>query len=63
MSYKILEQREQLTVVTTVEYILKDGSTVTIDVSHYMPKDNNDIIKGIENREITENNKLDNTIE
>lgn len=58
MSYKILNTREQLTVITTVEYTLDDNSVITIDVSHFMPKDNNDIINGIENRLVTENNKL-----
>lgn len=59
MSYKILETKEQKTVITTVEFTLNDGSTKTIDVSHFMPKSEDDIIKGIENRLITENNRLD----
>lgn len=54
MSYNILNTREQLTVITTVEYTFEDGSTSIIDVSHFMPKSEDDIIKGIENRFITE---------
>ena len=59
MSYKILNTREEVTVITTVEYTLKDDSIVTINVSYFMPKSEDDIVKGIENRLITENNRLD----
>ena len=59
MSYKILSTKEQKTIITTVEYTLKDGSTTIVDVSHFMPKSEDDITKGIENRLISENNRLE----
>lgn len=59
MSYKVLETKEQKTVITTVEFTLKDGSSKIVDVSHFMPKSEDDITKGIENRLISENNRLD----
>jgi hypothetical protein len=63
MSYTILNRTETIqvveykTVVTTVEYNI-DGEILTIDVPHFMPSSEDDIILGIENREITERNKL-----
>lgn len=58
MPYTILDRKDQVTVITTVEFTLSDGSTKIIDVPHFMPKDEADIIRGIQNREITENNNL-----
>ena len=52
--YKILNTREEVTVITEVEYTFEDGSTSIVNVSHFMPKQEDDIIKGIENRFITE---------
>lgn len=54
MSYKILNTKEQITVITTVEYTFEDGSTLIIDVSHFMPNSEDDIIQGVKNRFITE---------
>lgn len=52
--YKILNTREEVTVITEVEYTFEDGSTSIVNVSHFMPNSEDDIIKGIENRFITE---------
>jgi len=54
MEYKILDRREQLTIITTVEYTYEDGSIRIVDVSHFMPNNENDIIEGINNRGISE---------
>ena len=62
MNYKILNTREEVTVITEVEYTFEDGSTSIINVSHFMPKSGEDIVKGIENRFITEQNNK-NTVE
>ncbi len=63
MNYKILNTREEVTVITEVEYTFEDGSTSIVNVSHFMPKSEEDIIKGIENRLVTENNNLENLTE
>jgi len=44
------------TVVTKVEYYLDKG-TIIIEVPHFMPKDDNDIIRGLDNRFNSENIK------
>ncbi len=63
MGYRIIETIEQKLVITKVEYTFEDGSTSVIDVTHFQPKDENDIIKGVENRFITEqNNKNSNEV-
>lgn len=63
MEYKIIETTEQKLVITKVEYTFEDGSTSVIDVTHFQPKDENDIIKGVENRFQTEiNNKNSNIV-
>lgn len=56
MNYKILNTREETTVITEVEYTFEDGSVSIVNVSHFMPKSEEDIVKGIENRFITEQN-------
>ncbi len=63
MGYRIIETIEQKLVITKVEYTFEDGSTSVIDVTHFQPKNENDIIKGVENRFITEqNNKNSNEV-
>lgn len=57
MTYKILSRRTEQTVFTTVEYDF-DGQTVIVDVAHFMPNSEEDIIQGIENRAVTEQNRL-----
>lgn len=41
-------------VTTTVEFTFEDGSIEVFDIPHFNPKNDEDIIKGIENRYITE---------
>jgi hypothetical protein len=57
MSFTILSRRAEQTVFTTVEYTF-DNQTVTVEIPHFMPASEEDIIKGIENREVTERAKL-----
>jgi hypothetical protein len=57
MNYKILSRRIEETVFTTVEYDF-DGETVTVEVAHFMPQNEDDIILGIENRAVTEQKRL-----
>jgi len=40
-----------------VEYNF-DGTIVTVEIGHFMPKDEDYIINGIENRAITEQRRL-----
>lgn len=53
MNYTILNRRVEETVITTVEYQFGD-TTVTVDVPHFMPGSEEDIIRGIENRAVSE---------
>ena len=48
------------TVITTVEYAFTDEvvGNITIDVYHYRPLSVNDIITGISNRGVTEQQRL-----
>lgn len=57
MPYTILSRRSEETVFTTVQYNF-DGKIVEVEVAHFMPTSEQDIITGIENREVTEKNKL-----
>jgi len=63
MNYKVLNTREEVTVITEVEYTLNNGEVIIVNVSHFMPKSEEDIVKGIENRLVTENNNLENLTE
>jgi len=65
MNYKEISRKEQIIeqklVTTTVNFDFKDdGFDVqkTIDVEHFNPKDEKDIILGIENRYQSELNEL-----
>lgn len=53
-------------VTTTVEFTFEDASIEVFDIPHFNPKNDEDIIKGIENRYITEqaarNAKVENNI-
>ena len=44
------------TVTTEVEYYLDKG-TIILEVPHFMPKDDADIILGLDNRFVSENRK------
>jgi hypothetical protein len=47
------------TLLTTVEYVFKDGSVETITIPHVMPPSKEEVIRGIENREVSEQRKRD----
>lgn len=57
MNYTILSRRTEETVFTTVEYDF-DGEKVVVEVAHFMPQSEDDITLGIENRAVTEQQKL-----
>jgi hypothetical protein len=57
MSYKILSRRTEQTVFTTVEYDF-DGQIVVVEVAHFMPESEESIVAGIENRAVSEQNRL-----
>lgn len=61
MIYKILS-RENFgdTINTVVEYNY-DGVIVEVNIAHFMPESEADIILGIENRAVSEKRKLTNT--
>jgi hypothetical protein len=48
------------TTITTVEYTLLDNTKIVVDIPHFESKSEEDIIKGISNRYITELKKLEN---
>lgn len=54
MEYKIIGGNTIQIVTTDVEFTFEDGSVEIISIPHFNPKDDNDILKGIENRFITE---------
>jgi hypothetical protein len=54
MTYKILSSRQaDITLITTVEYNL-DGTIVTTEVPHFMPKSQEEIEQNIINRAASE---------
>jgi type III secretion system FlhB-like substrate exporter len=54
MTYKILSSRQaDITLITTVEYNL-DGTIVTTEVPHFMPKSQAEIEQNIINRAASE---------
>jgi hypothetical protein len=54
MTYKILSSRQaDITLITTVEYNL-DGTIITVEVPHFMPKSQAEIEQNIINRAATE---------
>jgi hypothetical protein len=57
MAYTILSRRTEQTVFTTVEYNF-DGQVVVVEVAHFMPESEESIITGIENRAVSEQNRL-----
>jgi hypothetical protein len=60
MSYKINSTKiNDFTLTTNVTYILTDGTEVTVDVPHFSIGTKEQVISGIENREITEQQKHD----
>jgi hypothetical protein len=54
MTYKIISTRQaDITLITTVEYNL-DGTIVTTDVAHFMPKTQEEVEQNIINRAASE---------
>ncbi len=53
---ELVPRMEWKTVTTEVKYYLDKG-IVVIEVSHFMPKDDADIIRGLDNRFLSENRK------
>ena len=61
MSYRILEvSQEAETVTTKVRYDF-NGKLVEVDIPHFAPQTEDDVIDGIENRMASEQRKLDAT--
>lgn len=50
MSFKILKRQESLTVNTEVEFTFPDGEVKVIDIPHFEPSSEDEIIKNIQNR-------------
>jgi hypothetical protein len=58
MTYKILNTRTfNETLFTEVEYDF-DGTTIVVEIPHFMPQTSQDVISGIINRASLEQNKL-----
>lgn len=53
----ILSRREQIIVITTVEMVIGD-QTLTLDVPHFMPNSEADIESGLDNRYLTEEQRI-----
>lgn len=63
MSFTIIDRKESLTVFTEVEYTFPDGSTDIINIPHFEPKSEDEILINIQNRyesEIISRNLKDN---
>lgn len=56
--YKENSRRDQVTTIVNVTYTLSDGSQVIVDVPIFMPQSEDDILLGIKNRGITEENRI-----
>jgi len=57
MTYEILNRHT--TITTVVRYDFGELGEVEVSIPHFQPKDEAEIIKGIENRAITERRKLE----
>jgi hypothetical protein len=51
--------QENEVIITNVTMILNSGSTITLDIPHFLPKSFDEINQNIINRSITEQIKLD----
>lgn len=60
-TYKIIGGDTIIIVNTEVEFTFDDGTIEVISIPHFNPKNDEDIIKGIENRFVTEQAKRNNT--
>ena len=54
MSFVILNRRTSETIFTEVTFTFPDGSQDTIDVAHFEPQTEDEILQNIENRYQTE---------
>jgi len=54
MNIRELLRVEQVTIRTTVEFTFDCGCTIEVEIPHFMPKDEDEIQLGINNRFITE---------
>jgi len=60
MSYVIKSVRvEDKSLVTEVEYTFFDGSKKTMNVAHFYPSSKEEVIQGIQNREVSEQREID----
>ena len=60
MPYIIKEKRlEGLNIITKVLFTFTNGMQKEIDVIHFLPSSKNDILNGIENREISEQREIE----
>ena len=60
MPYEIKKvEIEDTTIITEVEFTLKDGSVETVSIPHFQPETIQDVIVGIETREFCENKDLE----
>lgn len=50
MSFTILNRQESITVNTEVEYTFPDGSVEVINVPHFQPQSEDEILQNIQNR-------------
>lgn len=58
MTYKIISTRQaDITLITTVEYNL-DGTIVTTDIAHFMPKTQEEVEQNIINRAASEATRI-----
>lgn len=63
-TFKILDKKEDInenqdkTVTTKVEYTFDEKDIVTVEISHFNPQSDDDIIIGINNRSVSERRKF-----
>lgn len=50
MIFDILDRRNSVTVFTNVEFTFDDGSKDTVEVAHFEPQSEEEIIQNIQNR-------------
>jgi hypothetical protein len=55
---EVLNENNEKTVTTKVEYLFDEKDTITVDISHFNPKSDDDILLGINNRSVSERRKL-----
>lgn len=53
-----VNERQEKTVTTKVEYTFDEKDIVIVDIAHFNPQSDDDIIIGINNRSVSERRKL-----